>query len=397
MKRIFICIVFISLLCHSVSAQQTTTAAAVNLDTALKNTVGYFAGRLPVGSRVAVLNITSKTPELSDYIINEMTMHFFNNGNFMMVDRQNLDAIRKEMDIQYSGEVSDESMVSIGKRLGVQTIISGNITQAGSTYRLQVRAIAVETAAIQGMQSSSVVIDRMMASLTGTPLTQAMIDEDNLRQQEEKMKLDGKNVFAFSLSTAYLPVYGFSLGTNITVFEKHNKKIAPSVFITFKWMYLWTDSFDFKDDIDGIDSMKLRSWEDNMLNMSLFSLGGGVLFKYNVTDRFILNAGPSLEYIFGFVSDDGDSMSYSTAKEQEENEGYSSLGLGVQAGFQFRVSPSVSLDVNGILKFAFSSGEYKKIEEIYWSNKSYTLTKTYTPFIFGIEIGMTFMFPYVWK
>jgi len=402
MKRFFVLIVVIGFLCQTVSAQETA-----NLETALKKTTEYFAGRLPMGSRVVVLNITSRHPELSDYIINEMTMHFFNNGNFMMVDRQNLEAIRQEMNFQYSGDVSDESMVSIGKKLGAQTIISGNIAQAGDTFRLQVRAIAVETAAIQGMQSSNIVIDRMMATLTGAPLTQAMIDEDDRRQRVAKMQLDGKNVFAFSLNGAYIPPYGFSVGTNITVFEKHYKKIAPSAFITFNWVRLLgirddqKKNFEVKEEISGDPGnwigMDIDEFKRNPLTMNLFTLGGGVLFKYRVTDRFILNAGPSLEYIFGSVYSPTENMNYTSHEDQAANEHYGSLGIGIQGGFQFRVSPNVSLDVNGIVKFGFSSGENKLTEkgtDYAGKDYSYTITKTYKPFAGGIGVGMTFMFPY---
>jgi len=355
MKRFFVSIVFISLLCHSVSAQQ-----AVNLETALKNTAEYFAGRLPVGSRVIVLNITSRHAELSDYIINEMTMHFYNNGNFMMVDRQNLEAIRKELNFQYSGDVSDESMVSIGKMLGAQSIISGNITQVGDTYRLQVRAIAVETAAIQGMQSSNIVIDRMMATLTGTTPTQAMLDE-------EKIKLEGKNVFAFSLLGAYLPEEGFSGGATITVFEKHYKKIAPSVFITGKYAFFRPDNYDANFDYHP--------------EAQIFALGGGILLKYRVTDRFIFNAGPSLELLLPITLGVTDRFDTPSAL----------LGMGIQGGLSYRVHPNISLDINGIVKFGFSSWEVKNRFKQFDEPERILI---YNPFYGGVELGVTFMFPY---
>jgi len=42
-----------------------------------------------------------------------------------VVDRQQLDLIRAELNFQMSGEVSDESAQSIGQMLGVQSIMSG--------------------------------------------------------------------------------------------------------------------------------------------------------------------------------------------------------------------------------------------------------------------------------
>jgi TolB-like protein len=141
---------------------------AVTIDTALNNSVSYLAGRIPSKTKVVVLNFTSKWPELSDYIIEELIGYIVNEGTLTVVDRNNLETIRKEMDFQLSGEVSDETAQSIGKKLGAQTIISGAITAIGNTYRLRVRAISVETAQILGMQNIDVAQDSRLAALTGT-------------------------------------------------------------------------------------------------------------------------------------------------------------------------------------------------------------------------------------
>jgi len=75
------------------------------------------------------------------------------------------------MKFQLSGEVSDATAQSVGKKLGAQTIISGAITAIGDSYRLRVRAISVETAEILGMQNVDVAQDKRIAALTGTAFT----------------------------------------------------------------------------------------------------------------------------------------------------------------------------------------------------------------------------------
>ncbi|MDR0645269.1 MAG: CsgG/HfaB family protein [Treponema sp.] len=141
---------------------------ALTLDTALNNSTAYLNGRIPPKSKVVVLNFTSNWPQLSEYIIEELIGYIVNEGTLTVVDRRNLEVIRQEMDFQLSGEVSDETAQSIGQKLGAQTIISGAITAIGNTYRLRIRAIAVETAQIQGMQNVDVVQDSRLAALTGT-------------------------------------------------------------------------------------------------------------------------------------------------------------------------------------------------------------------------------------
>jgi TolB-like protein len=144
---------------------------ALTIDVALNNSTSYFSNILPANTKVVVLNCTSKWPDLSDYIIEELIGYIVNERKLTVVDRQNLENIRKEMNFQLSGDVSDETAQSIGKMLGAQTIISGSITAIGNAYRLRIRAISVETAQILGMQNVDVVQDSRIAALTGTAYT----------------------------------------------------------------------------------------------------------------------------------------------------------------------------------------------------------------------------------
>jgi hypothetical protein len=73
------------------------------------------------------------------------------------------------MNFQLSGEVSDETALSIGKMLGAQTIISGSIDLLGDVYRLRIRAIDVQSATIQGVYTANIQRDRILTSLTATP------------------------------------------------------------------------------------------------------------------------------------------------------------------------------------------------------------------------------------
>jgi TolB-like protein len=144
---------------------------ALTIDAALSNSTSYFSGRIPSKTKVVVLNFSSKWPDLSEYIIEELIGYIVNEGKLTVVDRQNLETIRREMDFQLSGEVSDETAQSIGKKLGAQTIMSGSITAIGNSYRLRIRAISVETAEILGMQNVDVAQDSRIAALTGTAYT----------------------------------------------------------------------------------------------------------------------------------------------------------------------------------------------------------------------------------
>ena len=142
---------------------------AVTLDRGLGNTVKYFAERLEKGNKIVVLNFSAPTARLAEYVSEELTANFVNDGSWTVVDRNNLELLQKEMQFQLSGEVDDDTVLSIGKKLGAQIIISGSMEAVGDLFRLRVRAISVETAAIKGISAANIQRDRILASLAETP------------------------------------------------------------------------------------------------------------------------------------------------------------------------------------------------------------------------------------
>jgi TolB-like protein len=162
MRKLAVIIVFFLLSSIFCYAQSTFT-----LDNAIKDTTQYFTGRIPKGSKLVVLNIRSDNSRLANYIIEELTIQIVNGNNFTVVDRRNLETIRKEMDFQLSGEVSDKTAQSIGKKLGAQSIILGYIEKMGNMYRLQIQSIEVETARIQGMKNYILESEPILNALLG--------------------------------------------------------------------------------------------------------------------------------------------------------------------------------------------------------------------------------------
>ena len=138
------------------------------LDAAIRDTSDYLNNRIPKGSKIVILNIQSDSPNLSDYIIDELIANAVNDNNFTVVDRRELDAIRTERDFQWSGEVNDDSAVAIGKIVGAQTIVSGAVGRLGDGYRIRIRALEVQTAQVQGQfnrnMASSPIITALVAS-----------------------------------------------------------------------------------------------------------------------------------------------------------------------------------------------------------------------------------------
>jgi hypothetical protein len=125
------------------------------LDAAIREASNYLNGNIPRGNKTVFLNITSDYPDLSEYILSLLSENAVNDKIFSVVDRGQIDSIRAELSFQMSGDVDDNSARSIGKMLGAQSIVSGAVSKIGSLYRLQVKAINVQTAEVKGQWSKN--------------------------------------------------------------------------------------------------------------------------------------------------------------------------------------------------------------------------------------------------
>jgi tetratricopeptide (TPR) repeat protein/predicted small secreted protein len=116
-----------------------------SLAEAVEQSAEKIAADLPSGSRVAIVAWESASAGLSDYIMEELTGALVDR-NMEVADRQNLEYVYRELDFQMSGEVDDESARSIGKFLGADLVITGQLTELGGPYRYRANAIHVENA-----------------------------------------------------------------------------------------------------------------------------------------------------------------------------------------------------------------------------------------------------------
>jgi hypothetical protein len=102
-------------------------------------------------------------------------MHLVNKDKFSVIERAELPVLQKEQLYQTSGEVSDETAVSVGHQLGVQVIITGSFIATGSRYSLRLKAIDVETAQILGTRIYPVERDQTLISLLTPPQAQPSV------------------------------------------------------------------------------------------------------------------------------------------------------------------------------------------------------------------------------
>ncbi|MDR0997984.1 MAG: CsgG/HfaB family protein, partial [Treponema sp.] len=92
-------------------------------------------------------------PEEGEFAVEELILFLVNSKRYSVVDRRSLDLIREEQNFQLSGEVDDDTAVSIGHLTGAEIVITGSISPYDAAKYLRLKALDVETGQIRAMSS----------------------------------------------------------------------------------------------------------------------------------------------------------------------------------------------------------------------------------------------------
>jgi hypothetical protein len=136
-------------------AAPVNTGNTGDIEGALSRAGKILANELPDKATIAVISIATRDRNMAEFVIEEITYILVHTGYFRMVDRRSLDAIRDEQNFQMSGDVDDNSAVSIGHKLGASIVITGSVSGEDVLRRLRVKALDVKTAEIVAMASEA--------------------------------------------------------------------------------------------------------------------------------------------------------------------------------------------------------------------------------------------------
>ena len=125
--------------------------SATELEEALLQTANQFSSSIKSGTTIAIVGLSSPTKELSDFMLDEITIGFVRERKLTVANRANLEAIKTEMNFQLSGEVSDASIQKIGAMVGANVVIHGNLVPLGKKYNLTIQALDVTSATVLDM------------------------------------------------------------------------------------------------------------------------------------------------------------------------------------------------------------------------------------------------------
>ena len=139
-----VAIAFLALALPSCATTEAAPSGPSLLD-AIQLSAERLAGDIPAGTRVAIVAFESESDGLSGFIMEELAAGLIDLG-IEVVDRRHLGLVLTELDFQMSGYVSDETAMSVGRFLGAEFVVTGQLRNLGSAHRLTSNAIQVETA-----------------------------------------------------------------------------------------------------------------------------------------------------------------------------------------------------------------------------------------------------------
>jgi len=139
MKKLFLSLLLCSLILMPVFAQKLT------LDDAINDYAMGLVTSIQKNSAVAVIAFETDSVDLMVYFIDTMVDRLFEKGIRSIVERRQLDVLQREMDYSLSGNVSDKTAISIGRRVAANTVVYGELRRIGNDYQAVIRSTNVET------------------------------------------------------------------------------------------------------------------------------------------------------------------------------------------------------------------------------------------------------------
>ena len=164
-KKPFIIAIIITLFFSTPFSAAAQTA--INLDAAIQNTAQDIERRLPQGASIVLVNFDSASAALSDYIIEELTVGLMDSGNLVVIDHNTLNRVLVDMEInlQFSGYVSDETMVSLGRLMGANYALSGSLSGSGDSFRFEAFLTEVRTQRRQSLGARNIQSNERLIAL----------------------------------------------------------------------------------------------------------------------------------------------------------------------------------------------------------------------------------------
>lgn len=170
----------------------TSVSSAADLDTSIQEIGKSLAVQMKErqAKKLAVVSFSDLNgyqSALGDFIAEELITTLFNEGDFDIVERRELERVLSEQGSYTTGNFDKDTVAELEKLLGIDVLITGTITDLGDKIKINSRAISVETAKIFAAKGVTVdrdtTIDNLMSqSSSGSASTNTSSQEGVIKQ-----------------------------------------------------------------------------------------------------------------------------------------------------------------------------------------------------------------------
>lgn len=122
------------------------------IEGALERAAEEVSENFTARTRIAIVFITAQDRSTTEFITGELE-HILRRQGYVIIDRSELDRVRREQNFQLGGEVDDDTAISIGRFSGANIIITGRVDGEGNLRRLRLRALDTQSAEVVGTAS----------------------------------------------------------------------------------------------------------------------------------------------------------------------------------------------------------------------------------------------------
>lgn len=132
-------------------------------DMAIAQIVDYASFRIPAGTSVAALPIVPQSGRQAadaEYFSEQEILSLARNKSFSMVERKDLQAILKELELQMSGIAEESNAARVGKILNAQMLLTSRLFDRPEGYEIFLKLLRVETGEI--LSVTRLVVDRKL-------------------------------------------------------------------------------------------------------------------------------------------------------------------------------------------------------------------------------------------
>jgi uncharacterized protein YkwD len=152
---------------------------AVDLDPAIQQAGRDINLKLAMGPRVALLNISSPSNDLSAYILKEIAAFLVGRRSSTVIARQDIDRTLASAGLRASGEVSDAAARQAGEALNAKFVLTGSFEKTGDTYRFKTKLILVSNGSVSATTTANVKdgsrLRQLLATVSPPPTVTAPI------------------------------------------------------------------------------------------------------------------------------------------------------------------------------------------------------------------------------